>query len=321
MQQLYIQILDEIKKANNILLLTHKNPDGDALGSVCAWACFLENLNKKYLPFCFNSCPAQFEFLPCVKKIESNELNLDIKNHDLIIALDCADWSRANFDYPFEEIKKSAKIINIDHHFTNDGYGHFNLIDPTASSTCEIIYNLFDETKIKIEKDIATCLLTGIMTDTDNFSNAATTLNSLNISSQLLLAGGRLNKVQDNTIKNKNVPILKLWGRILMRLEKNKKFDMAYTIITREDIEEFNIDLDAIEGVSNFLNSLSSEAKVILVLREEEGDIVKGSLRTTDDKVDVAKLAKQFGGGGHKKAAGFNLKGRIVQKNGQWQVV
>ena len=161
-------------------------------------------------------------------------------------------------------------------------------------------------------------MLTGILSDTSHFTNPATNSISLEGASHLLLCGGRLNDITRYLVHNKSVPGLQLWGKALERIKENKKEGMASTVIREQDLIEIGIDgNEAIEGLSNFLGAVL-DVPIIMVLTEKPGGIVKGSLRSATD--DVSKIAKSFGGGGHKKAAGFEIAGKIIEKKGIWQV-
>jgi phosphoesterase RecJ-like protein len=209
-------------------------------------------------------------------------------------------------------------IINIDHHATNQHYGEINLVDPEASSTAEIIFNFLNINNQPVDKHMATALLAGILTDTSNFTNPGTTIGSMKVASRLISYGARTNEISRHLLKNKSIDALRLWGKTLTRLEENKKFNMAIAVIRQEDLADIDAKDEAVEGVSNFLNAMLA-VEIVLVLRETDEGFVKGSLRSTS--VDVARLAKALGGGGHKKAAGFSIKGRLEQIDGKWKVV
>jgi phosphoesterase RecJ-like protein len=313
------KIFDSISEANNILLIAHRRPDGDALGSLLALAKTLDGLGKNYTSFCSGSASPYFYFLPGIEKISHEPEDLLLNQFDLIITLDCGDLGQTGISEKIEEALDDASLVNIDHHRTNENFAHFNLVIKEASSTSEIIYRFFKNFNLEIDKDIATCLLTGILTDTGNFTNSATTVSALKVASDLLIQGARFNQINLNTSKNKSLAILKLWGRILARLEENES-GVVSTVITLNDLEESDLDPEALEGVANFLNNLAG-ARTVLVLKEEEGDLIKGSLRSNDDAVDVSRIAQFLGGGGHRKAAGFTIKGQLAEINGKWRVV
>jgi phosphoesterase RecJ-like protein len=157
---------------------------------------------------------------------------------------------------------------------------------------------------------MATALLTGIITDTDNFTNSATSDTAMAAAGDLIRKGGNLNMINEQVVRNKSINLLRLWGEILNRLNKHEALDMVYTYITQVDLKVHQVDETDSEGIANFLNNLD-EGKMSLILKETQDGKIKGSFRTTKDDVDVSALAKKLGGGGHKKAAGFSIAGTI----------
>jgi phosphoesterase RecJ-like protein len=318
--QTYQKIKEQIDRAKTILVIAHQNPDGDAIGSLLAICHYLKKQNKECVAFCLNPIPDHFFFLPEAESITSNKSVCTQKEFDLIIVLDSGDLDYAGMTECFRHLKGLPVVINIDHHFTNKCYGHINLVDSTASSTSEIIFHFFDYFRFQINKELATCLLTGILTDTGSFSNLGTTPSSLAVASKLLAYGARVRDITENLVRNKSLNQLKLWGRALSRVKRDEKTGIVSTIITKNDTDELNLGENGIEGIANFLNNLD-HAKAIIVLREQNDNTIKASLRTNDPQVDVSELARQFGGGGHKKAAGFSVKGKIVETGDGWKIV
>lgn len=316
----FLKIKEKIDSAKHILALAHQNPDGDGLGALLALGIYLRSQNTPHVLFCLDPVPDYFQFLPNVETITSDDTHLSEKEFDLIIVLDSGDLEYAGVHEHFRKLKGLPIVINIDHHYSNTYFGHINLVHPTASSTSEIIYHFLDYFRFTIDKEAATCLLTGILTDTGSFSNLATTPTSLEVASRLLASGARIRQITENTLKNKSLQQLQLWGRALSRLKRNEKTGVVSTVITQKDFDELGIDDNGTEGIANFLNNVE-EAKAIIVLREKEGGIIKASLRTTHPDIDVSELAKKLGGGGHKKAAGFSVKGKIVETKDGWRVV
>lgn len=314
---IYYQIFEDIKRANNILLITHKNPDGDALGSLCAMIAVLEKMQKKYNAFVLERVARNSLFLPFIDRL-SKDVG-ELSSYDLVISVDLSDLRYNNIAEDI--IKLKDKIINIDHHFTNTKYGYINIVHHTAASTTEVLANIFYEARIEVDKMIATCLLTGLVTDTDNFSNPGTTISALRVASDLMLKGAQIQKIVKQSFYNKSYIGIKFWGKILERIFINQSYKMAVAIIKLEDLEEIkNCDEDVTEGMANFLSNMAGINAILVLTEYKEGEI-RGSLRTTKDDVDVSKMAKLLGGGGHKKAAGFRIKGRILQKEGKWKIV
>lgn len=302
------QIYNLILKADKILLVPHQNPDGDALGAVSACMQCLDKIGKAHTAFCPTDISPKLHYLPHLEKVTNDAAIWDKADHDIIVVLDSGDLRYAGIDKYIAKLTHDPIIINIDHHVTNENFGHHNLIMPGASSTTEVLFNFFKYNQIEIDKNIATALLTGIITDTDNFSNAGTTITSLSAASELVKKGGDLNSIKNHIFRNRTVASLKLWGAVLSRLNKHEKLEIAYTYITQKDLKEHHASQTEAEGIANFLNNLS-DGKAGMILKEAEDGKIKGSLRTTRDDVDVSAMAKIFGGGGHKKAAGFTIDG------------
>lgn len=314
------KIHEELKKSQNILIVSHKNPDGDTLSSACALMQYLRNLGKNHVAFCATPVAKNLAFLPHIEYFTRDPLIFKNNFFDIIVVVDSGDLVYAGIDEYIKNLEYNPIIVNIDHHPTNNHYGHRNLVMPEAASTTEILYNFFRINNIKLDKHIATCLLTGIITDTGHFSNPATSSSALKIASRLLTAGANLQLIQGWTLKNKPLKALRLWGRILSRLHKNEEYDIATAIITAEDLKEFKLDDEEIEGVANFLNNLAG-AKIVMLLKDKGNGMVKASLRTSEEEIDVSKIAQLFGGGGHAKAAGFSVEGKLLETTAGWKIV
>lgn len=310
------QINEQINKANNILLVTHQNPDGDALGSICALAIYLEKIGKPYQIFDFGVVPPYFYFLPGLYRLQQN-ITGQPANYDLIIVLDCGDLKLTGLPAKF---RQNIFLINIDHHFSNADYGDLNLVDKSATSTTEVLTNFLKQTDIEIDKNLATCLLTGIVNDSNNFTNPATRLSSFQLAAYLMGKGAKLSEITNNSFNNKSLNALRFWGRALMRLKNNESLGLLNVVVSRQDLKLYDISEQDMEGLTDFLIS-SSSGRAVLVLRELPGGQIRGSLRSISDSIDVSKLAKVLGGGGHKKAAGFTINGRLKQNQSGWEVV
>ncbi|MBU2542049.1 bifunctional oligoribonuclease/PAP phosphatase NrnA [Patescibacteria group bacterium] len=303
-------IHNEIRKANKILLICHQNPDGDALGSISALAHFFDTIGKEYETFCLTEPSQHLASLPHLINPDTSGSIWQNANHDLIIVVDSGDLKYAGVEEYITKLKHEPVIINIDHHPTNKKFGHYNLVITKASSTTEILYFFFKYNNIVINKNMAMALLTGLITDTENFSNPGTTENSLRVASALIHRGANFNQVKTWFLKNKPITALKLWGVVLSRLTINETYDIIHTYITQNDILSHGGNESESEGIANFLNNLN-EGSASLILKEQGDGKIKGSLRTTQDNFDVSTIASELGGGGHKKAAGFTIEGPI----------
>ena len=307
-------IVAELLKSNNILIITHRRPDPDALGSMMAVWQWLDN-GKRMIDL-YSVDPGTVSDDEAIFGLTIEALTKDIevlknKFYECIVVLDCGSLTQAGLDTWFEDYKTKfpqTKFINIDHHISNNYYGHINYVYSEASSTCQLIFEIMRSQHQPIKPLIATALLYGIVADTGSFSNGATNLESLKISSELLQLGARHYQVSQAFLCNKETSILKLWGIALSRLQLLMEYRIAYTYVTKEELESFSA--AGSEGLSNFLSSLN-DADIVMVLTEKDNGTIKGSLRTTKEGVDVMKIASLFGGGGHIKAAGFTISGGI----------
>lgn len=311
-------IKQAVEKAKNILLISHKKPDGDTLGSNLAFLNYLLRKNKNVTSFCLDTVPETLKFLPNSNRI-SDDHKIFTKQYDLIIALDCASLEYAGVDKLITALPSGYTLINIDHHVTNPNYGDINLVLHEASSTAEVIYRLFRDWNIAWDSDIATCLSCGMITDTNGFTNGATNYHCFGATSEMTKQGAKPHAIVKNALTNISVDNLRIWGRAMERLQKSKHHNIVYTWISQQDFKECGVDHSSTEGIVNFLHVLK-DAKIIMVLTEMPDNVIKGSLRTSED-IDLTKLASFLGGGGHKKAAGFSLPGRLVYDNNKLQII
>ena len=299
------EIENFILKSKNILLVTHKNPDGDALGSMLALKLGLAKLGLKASAFCQDSIPETFRFLP---DVESVQKMVNLSDYDLIIALDYGDIERTGLDLA----QISCPLISIDHHLEGNHLGQLQLVLPNLSSTAEIIYYFFEEIKLPLDKEIATCLLTGIFTDTGSFQHVNTSIDSLKITGQLLKKGARLNKITKHYFQSPSLTTLKIWSRVLSKIKKSDS-GMVYSQVSREDLDECKASPVDLRGFSSLI-STAADSRFALLLTEYEKGKIDGSLRSEEYKgVDVSKIAKVLGGGGHKLSSGFKTEGSLKE--------
>ncbi|MDD3190572.1 MAG: bifunctional oligoribonuclease/PAP phosphatase NrnA [Candidatus Pacebacteria bacterium] len=305
------KIIEQIKNSRNILILSHKNPDGDAVGSSLALALALKTLGKEVSCFSVSGIPEVFNFLPGVDFFRKGA---DFMNYDLVVLLDCATFSRTGI----EDIQRVAasfdRLIIVDHHpktEVEESAESEYWIDEKKSSTAVMIYELLIEMGVNISKDVATCLLTGIFTDTGGFQHSNTDESSMRAAAELMKKGPRIEKISRNMFSGKSVPAIKLWGKALSRIENSSNTGMAVSYVTMEDIEEAGAKEEDLSGLISVINTVS-DAKFSLLLTEYDKNKIKGSLRSEDYKgMDVSRLARGLGGGGHKLASGFEMEGDI----------
>ena len=304
-----------IESAKRILIIPHKNPDGDAIGSALGLYQVFLNMEKGVEVACYDEPPASFNFLPNIEKVR---IGLPELTHDAIFILDSGATHLTGFNESHPRLfDKSLPVVNIDHHPTNENYGQLNLVVPTAASASAIIYRMVFELDLPLDRNTATCLLTGIYTDTGSFMHSNTDSETLQIAARLLSRGANLRSISKELFNTTKISTLQLWGRVLKNTYQTDD-GVTITAITEKDFEDTGADYSEMTGVVDYVNSVPDSAYSV-ILSERAGK-VKGSLRTLKDEVNVSDIAGQWGGGGHAKAAGFTLPGRL-EKEVRWKVV
>ncbi|MBT3865175.1 bifunctional oligoribonuclease/PAP phosphatase NrnA [Candidatus Peregrinibacteria bacterium] len=311
-KELINNLWEEITKAKNITLVGHRKPDGDALGSMCAMKMWLASLGKEVRMACIDKPSARYKFLPCMDKIE-NDLHLE--DCDLLIVLDCGAHYMTDFHQKYPEIIASNQgedvvlpIVNIDHHASNDNFGHLNLVDMSAASVTMILYNIFTYLDVEIGPEMATCLLTGLYNDTGSFMHSNTSRDVYMIAADLLAQGAQISPISRNLFKSNSVSTLKLWGKALMNAEVTDE-NFVVSVVRESELIEGE-DPDQLGGVIDYLNMVP-DVDFAMLIKEDRGHI-KGSFRTRKDDVDLSKMAALYGGGGHPKASGFSIPGHLA---------
>jgi len=333
-----IKAYEMMVSATSILIIAHLRPDGDALSSVAALRLIAKELNKKTACYCQQKNQQLFDYLPGFQEIESDWELLQKKHgfagniadkFDLVIVADCGSLARTALVSEIKEYKQQGgKIIEFDHHPRIDDYADLEIRYPELSSSSELIYRFIIANKIKLSRELADCVLTGILTDTGNLLYPSASEDTLKAVADTLTAGAHYSKIVSYTLKNKDMAVVKMWGLALERLKINPRYQMAIAVITREDIKNIlgaegldsASESDLFSGLSGFLSNLAG-AKAILLLYEEANGYVKGSLRSTSNGFMVDKLARALGGGGHERASGFSLSGHLEKIGNNWKLV
>ncbi|OGI28667.1 MAG: hypothetical protein A2288_00805 [Candidatus Moranbacteria bacterium RIFOXYA12_FULL_44_15] len=305
-----------IKESDNILLFAHSRPDGDTVGSVLALKSYIQSLGKKVDVACFDPFPVYLRSLTDEQFKLPNQL--DLSGYKLIIA---ADSVERGFQKIQAGLNNSQIIALIDHHPDITIRGDINIIDSEYSSVCEIIYNFFAKNKIEINREIAAYLLLGILSDTGIFQHSNTTPRVMEIASHLMKKGAPMAKIVDTTFANKKISTLKLWGRAFEKAKINPESGMIVSVLTKGELEECDASTEDIAQVAGILNTVPG-TKFSLILSERDDGIIKGSFRSEEYKgVDVSRIAAQFGGGGHRLASGFEVKGKIQETENGWRII
>lgn len=300
------EILDRIKTAQKILLALHRSPDEDSTGSNLAMLQVLEKMGKRVEIVSFDPQPLTLSFLPDFNRLKQEDITTkDVSGFDLFIALDSAGWQMLSRNY-FAGLRK-VTTIDIDHHITNSEFGNINLIDGKIGSTSEILYKVFKDWKVEIDRGIADCLLVGIVGDTGAFRYAnATTPDTFRIAADLLEKGASLRDASFNLYQRIPLPTIKYWAKVLSKVEIKKigKYNLAFVALSPDEVKAWR-KIERQGVASQFLQSIEGTDLGLLVEQDEAGR-VSGGLRDRTG-VDVSKIALALGGGGHTAAAGFSF--------------
>lgn len=310
MEKKFRKVRELVDRSQNILLLLHLNPDGDTVSSALALAAYFRRIGKSADCAVKEEIPEIFHFLPGIADIKKDFL---LGDYDLVFAVDCGDAARTGFPLRLEQISKLKPLINIDHHFRNNLHkiARLNIVDEKASAAAEIVWEFLKFSGAELDSKIATYVLAGIYYDTGGFQHSNVTDKTLRIASECLRLGGRIALISQKINGTKSSAALRLWGIALRRM-LIKKNGIVSSFLTRDDLHKNGAKAEDASGIVNLLNTVENSKVAILFLENSDGTI-KASLRGESDKIDVSALARIFGGGGHKKAAGFTIKGRLVK--------
>ncbi|MDX1613268.1 MAG: DHH family phosphoesterase [Candidatus Promineifilaceae bacterium] len=295
-----------LRQADCILVITHVSPDGDALSSLSAMGLALRQLDKRYSLVCDDGLPSRFQFLPLAKEIENGPDGA--LAYDLIVSLDAGDIDRLGQAYRSLSHPRPP-ILNIDHHATNTEFGQINLVDGGANSTTEVLYRLFGSLGLQIDPQVATSLLTGLVTDTLCFRTAAVDADTLRVGADLVDAGADLFEVTNKGLNLKARSTLELWrtGLDNMRLEEG----VLWTSISRAERQLAGHPGRSSMGLSNLLSDVYEAAMAAVLIEQDDGRVSVGF--RCRPPYSVSELAEELGGGGHHLAAGCTVEGPLAK--------
>ncbi len=308
------KIIQQLAKSERVVLASHTNPDGDAIGALLALGIALEKLGCEVVRYNESSIPEVYRFLPTVDRIQKKLT--DWRRFDTAVILDCGVLSRVGA--AADEIAIIPVIINIDHHTTNDRFGHYQLVDVAACATSEIIYRLIQEMKIDMDVTMATAIYTGILTDTGSFRFSNTNQAAFSICETMVAAGVKPSTVAQHVYGAYSLGRIKLLNLSLDSIEISNNGYLSIMTVTREMLAETDTQPEDADGLINYARRIR-DVKVAALIHElenkgtaKESKPYHVSLRS-DGSVDVARIATQFGGGGHAGAAGFSVESRLSE--------
>ena len=297
------QLVDELRRSEKLLLTTHENPDGDALGSLLGMHLVLQQLGKDSVMFlAANQFPLPYEYQRMQLDEVRHELPDDV-NERTVVFLDCGNIDRT----PVHFLQNShLHVLNIDHHHDNTRFGTVNLVVPEAACAAEIVYDLAKELRVEITPEMAEALYIGLVTDTGKFQFENTTPEAHAMAAELMEAGVAPQDVHRKLYEELPYARLQLLARALNNVHRFDGGAITLTHIEREDFTETGAAESDSEGIVDHMRQVEGTVMAGLVreLLEKDGQR-KVSLRSTDGRVDVSIIARGLGGGGHRQAAGF----------------
>lgn len=292
---------EKILQSKKIYIASHVQPDGDNLGSMLALGLAFKKIKKEVYLVKTDPVPKDFAFLPGSEYIKE----LDNYNSiDLFIALDSGDVERLGHNKKL--IKKADFVINIDHHISNTNYGDINIVDTKSSSTAELVFKLIKTLDIDIDKEIGTCIYTGISTDTGNFMYESTSPKTHLIAAELLDLGIDKKSINLNIYQNKSLEKTKLFIKTLENLEIYLNDKIAIVQVTRDMLSDTGAKMEDTNGIISFVRDIEN-IEVAIMLKEFGENEFKVSMRSKE-YIDVSEVCSKFGGGGHVRAAGCTIK-------------
>jgi bifunctional oligoribonuclease and PAP phosphatase NrnA len=297
-------IADALRQHDRFLVVTHENPDGDALGSLLAAAIALRQLGKDpvmYLPG-RTPLPSEYGFMPLGDLVR--EAPGDAAER-VLFAVDCAKEERIGDE---AAVSRAPLVLNVDHHHDNTRFGDLNLIVADASSTGEVLRDVFAELDVELTPELAEPLYIALVTDTGRFQYANTTPKALRLAAELVEAGADIHEVFQQVYESVEFAKLKLLARALGRAEVLEGGRIVVSHLVRTDFAEVGASEPYSEGIIDYLRAVEGAELAVLIREQLDDDApaYKGSLRSSIDELDVSAIARRFGGGGHRQAAGFS---------------
>lgn len=294
------------KKYNNFLISTHVNPDPDGLTSELVIANYLQSLGKNVTIVNEESIPERFKFFPGINMMKSSTARFK-NDFDAAVVVDCGDFARVGKVSRW--IPSGLPIVNIDHHITNDLFGTVNWVIPQASSTAEVIYDLLHDFGFQLTKDIAMLLYVGILTDTGSFRYENTSAHTHQIVGELMRFDFSVSELYTRLYETMPLNDLLNFTQLMSRFEPVWGGKVILLELKKKDQDKFSQDFDLRDKIFRYLRAIKGVHAIVILTEHEKGK-TRVNLRSSG-KVDVARLAAQFNGGGHKRASGCMVNGSM----------
>jgi phosphoesterase RecJ-like protein len=303
-------VVDAIRSHERFLVTTHENPDGDALGSILAMSLALEQLGKDAVLYLAGVIPLPHEY-GFMKLGDLRRTPPDDAAERVLLALDCANERRLGPDPGL--LERAPLVVDVDHHHDNNRFGDVNLVVPDASSTGEILRDLFEELGVELTPEIAEALYIALVTDTGRFQYANTTPKALRLAAELVEAGADVHRVFRDVYENVAFAKIKLLARALAKARVVEGGRIIVSDLERADFAAAGAEEPFAEGIIDFLRAVEG-TELVALIREpptQNGPTRRISLRTRAEGIDVSAIARKSGGGGHRQAAGFSSEASV----------
>lgn len=304
-------MIKAIEEAKTVFITAHVGPDGDTLGSMLALKFALEKARDHiHTVDCVISgkMPDVYGFMPGIREVHRMEAPdglLEKDQYDLAISVDCGSLDRLG---PAAAYFQGAKTsVNIDHHISNEQFGTLNVVDTAAAASGEVVYDLLQTMNVPLDANIATCLYTAIVTDTGGFKYSNTTAKVMEVSAKLVAAGANPEYIFKQLYEEKPLAQLRLQADAFIRSKLNETETICWTVVTRDLLATHGALEEHVDGVVETLRRIDT-VLIAMVLKETEEGHTRVSMRSDTHDIDVAKIMTDFGGGGHKMAAGCTIE-------------
>jgi phosphoesterase RecJ-like protein len=298
-----------IRAATSILISSHINPDGDAIGSILGTALTLAAAGKRVLPLNPDEVPWTFQKLPQATLVKTWSALEQFGKPDLWLALDSADQERLGLPSEMRPLLEGVPVVQFDHHITNTRYADVNIIEADTAACCEQMTHFLSSEGYTITPDAANCLLCGLVTDSGSFRFTSVTANTFHAAAALVAAGAWPGVV-GQLLGVRRFASTKLWGLVLNTLELQQNGRIVVAQVTRSMFGQVGLEEEGTEGLVETIRGIEG-VDVAILLREDPSGDIKASFRTTE-AVDATVLALANGGGGHARAAGCTLPGPLA---------
>lgn len=299
------EVAKSLKSAGSVLVVAHFNPDADAYGATCAMLLALKAAGKEVRAANESRLIQRYRFIPGTNEIKNN-----LSPADVVLILDCGSLARTGDQFKVE-LAAYPKLINVDHHISNDYFAHLNCVKENYSSTCEIVFEIIKEIGVDLSPDMATSIYAGISGDTGSFRYSSTTSQTFRVAASLIEQGADMNLISSEFWGSKSPEAIKLQAEAMRALTFHKGGRIAEVVVTPEMYKTTNSDQDDTEDLVERARDI--KGVMVSALIKWDTDLWKVSLRSKDEKYNVSDVAASFGGGGHVMAAAFRWKKELAE--------